>query len=111
MSKPHIMFILNNSTESINTQQKYVELIQMMKNYANNLNLFSVQSGSHICLNIPSYHEISSNDSMHEINEINDNQLISGYIRMSGDHFYYLHPLRNCFLENFEKNSNYRVKT
>lgn len=111
MSKPHIQFILNNKSDLRSNQQKYVQLIQIMKNFANNLNLFSVQTGSHICLNIPSYHEIDSDDSIHEINEINDNQLVDGYIRMSGNDFFYLHPLRNSFLENFEKNTNYRINT
>jgi len=111
MSKPHIQFILNNKSDLRSNQQKYVQLIQIMKNFANNLNLFSVQTGSHICLNIPSYHEIDNDDSIHEINEINDNQLVDGYIRMSGNDFFYLHPLRNSFLENFEKNTNYLINT
>ena len=109
MNKPQLKFVLNNKySKSTNVQQKYVELIKIIRDIANDMSLFS-RSGSHICLQIPS--TVNEIESFHEINEIDDDQLAEGYIRMSGCDFYHIHPLKDSFIENFEKNTNYIIET
>lgn len=89
LKQPVLKFLLN----SFNNEplvEKHIELLKMMTNFASKYNFFSSDNGCHICLNLKEF---------------------EGQIKMSGDKFYEMHPLREAFLENFEKNSNYIIET
>ena len=68
-------------------------LLQEMCRIANEHGLFSESNGSHICLSL------------------NSNDILNGYIHISGDYFYQIHPDRNLFLENFINHNDYYIET
>jgi hypothetical protein len=41
----------------------------------------------------------------------NNREVESGYIHISGDRFYQMHPTPDLFLENFDKLNNYYIST
>jgi hypothetical protein len=71
-------------------------LLQEMCRIANEHGLFGDSNGSHICLSL------------------NSSDILNGYIHISGDYFYQIHPIetdRNRFLENFSNHNDYYIET
>jgi hypothetical protein len=69
--------------------------IKSMCQYAFDTGLFEKKSGCHICLNVISNSKVD----------------IGGYLHLSGDAFYKIHPFREFFLRNFHMIKNYCIDT
>ena len=68
-------------------------LVQELCRIANESGFFGQSSGSHICVGL----------SCHEN--------LNGYIRVSGDQYYQIHPDPDRFLENFSNHTTYFIQT
>lgn len=90
MKTPRLGFSLKDQYEWSSERQR-IEIIKTMIDYSNK-NGYNDKHGSHICIEISKSSE--------------------GFMRISGDKFYELHPLRDLFLKNFEDmNEVYYVDT
>ena len=74
--------------------QSNLVIIKAMCMFAIEHGYFERDSGCHICLNI-----------QHAINTP------SGYLHLSADTFYRIHPVRDVFFKNFRNLSNYSIDT
>lgn len=89
--EPRIHFECKRSDESI------VSLIMKMTRVAAKQGYFDKSNGGcHICA---------------DVGMKRDKAKVSGFIRVSGDVFYRLHPNPNIFIENFENNHKYYIDT
>lgn len=102
IKEPTLKFILKNKTSDSNNNEvdqsledKYYELLQIMIEFALKYEFFTKPNGCHICLNI------REDDATTATNQV------EGFIKMSGDKFYDMHPVSEIFLQCFEKNENY----
>ena len=93
LQEPKIRF---KSTSMPVSFESRLTLLQEMCRIANEHGLFGDSNGSHICLSL------------------NSSDILNGYIHISGDYFYQIHPIetdRNRFLENFSNHNDYYIET
>jgi hypothetical protein len=66
-----------------------------MIQFAKQRGYLEATSGSHLCVLVGA----------------NNREVESGYIHISGDRFYRMHPTPDLFLKNFKKFNNYYIST
>ena len=93
LKEPKIHFKLKHSIQMNNPIEDKVKLIKTMVQFATVNGFFSKTSGAHICLNLQSQDQVE------------------GYLRLSIDKFYQVHPLPEIFLKNFQKINEYIILT
>lgn len=93
MREPKLKF--NFTKMDINNSRKTIcgNLLKEMCNFSKKIGILEKPNGCHICINI----------------DLNNNY--NGYVHLSGDKYFTLHPLPSLFLENFGKLENYSVET
>lgn len=93
LNEPRIYFGLKNSENKKSVLQLRMDLLKTMTHFATQFDLFSKHNGCHICLCLQTPYQVQ------------------GYLHLSADMFYQMHPEPEAFLKNFEANKNYTIST
>lgn len=91
--EPKLKFIYTSLDSNISQQNVCISLLKEMCYFSNKFGFLQKPSGCHICISI----------------DLNNN--CYGYIHLSADKYFQLHPLPSIFLDNFKRIENYSVET